>query len=212
MTLIFRVLCFPVYLIQKLLATIFYIILGVEKSVGWHRSSIERVCDNLNIDISKHVVDTADGHTLTLHRLRFKNHDGIKTYTSSKGKSVLLQHGLLESSIVWVAYGKVSLAFMLLEQGFDVWVRLNMYPFQFILTSCFLNLLSIGIDFNSLEITVEMRTHLDLGDYGETMPLIGISNTLQRKTLPAMSNTYSSQRIRTKYCTLDSLKELLKLL
>ncbi|XP_011872790.1 PREDICTED: lipase 3-like [Vollenhovia emeryi] len=60
-----------------------------------------------------HIVQTEDGYLLTLHRI-----------PGDKGQPpVLLQHGFLCSSADWVIPGKdKGLAFVLADQGYDVWL------------------------------------------------------------------------------------------
>lgn len=60
-----------------------------------------------------HIVQTNDGYLLTVHRI-----PGDKDQPS-----VLLQHGFLSSSADWVIPGKdKGLAFILADQGYDVWL------------------------------------------------------------------------------------------
>lgn len=59
----------------------------------------------------KHTVTTSDGFILTLHRI------------PSQGPPVLLQHGVLDSGSSWVfTDAENSLAYMLSQAGFDVWL------------------------------------------------------------------------------------------
>ncbi|XP_036139605.1 lipase 3 [Monomorium pharaonis] len=59
-----------------------------------------------------HIALTKDGYLLTLHRI-----------LGDKKPPVLLQHGLLCSSADWVISGKKKgLAFILADQGYDVWL------------------------------------------------------------------------------------------
>ncbi|GAB1867614.1 Lipase 3 [Camponotus japonicus] len=60
-----------------------------------------------------HVVTTEDGYRLTLHRIPGAN-DSLP---------VLLQHGLLCSSVDWIFLGRgKALAYLLADQGYDVWL------------------------------------------------------------------------------------------
>lgn len=66
-------------------------------------------------------VQTEDGYLLTLFRIPY----GIKNNNSDvQNKSaVLLMHGLLLSAEDWVVLGpEKSLAFILADEGYDVWV------------------------------------------------------------------------------------------
>jgi pimeloyl-ACP methyl ester carboxylesterase len=80
---------------------------------------------NRNYTTITHDVVTDDGFILRLFRIEGneteKPHDG-----EDKPKpAVLLQHGLLSSSETWIQNGDNSLAFKLLEAGFDVWLGNN---------------------------------------------------------------------------------------
>lgn len=56
------------------------------------------------------LVETEDGYLLELHRI------------PSDGKALLLMHGMLCSSYCWVTSGENSLAFLLADLGYDVWL------------------------------------------------------------------------------------------
>lgn len=70
--------------------------------------------------IETHYVTTKDGYILTMFRIPHS-----KTSTDI-GFPVLLQHGLLDSSYTWVSnYEDESLAYILSDNGFDVWFGNN---------------------------------------------------------------------------------------
>ena len=63
----------------------------------------------------QHTVVTDDGYVITMHRLPANK--------SSEKIPVLLMHGLMLSSSVWLLdHKKENLAFQLHDQGFDVWL------------------------------------------------------------------------------------------
>ena len=69
-----------------------------------------------------HKVTTCDGYILTIHRIRYHNSD--KNTDNQKKLPVLLQHGLLADSALWILNGgnKNSLGFALALAGYDVWM------------------------------------------------------------------------------------------
>lgn len=69
-------------------------------------------CDN-------HMVETADGFTLQMQRVR-----DAKVYKEG-APVVLLQHGLLSDGVMWVTHRDQSLAFQLARLGYDVWLGNN---------------------------------------------------------------------------------------
>ncbi|KAL0577737.1 hypothetical protein V5O48_004231 [Marasmius crinis-equi] len=89
----------------------------------------------------EHVVLTKDGYLLGLHRLPARKDEENSHPGTSTGKPVVyLHHGLLMNSEVWVCLTdeERSLPFVLVEQGFDVWLgnnRLVSYH-----SFCYLNL------------------------------------------------------------------------
>ena len=76
----------------------------------------------------EHVVLTKDGYLLGLHRLPSKIGEKKKNPGTSTGKPVVyLHHGLLMNSEVWVCLtdAERALPFVLVEQGYDVWLGNN---------------------------------------------------------------------------------------
>ncbi|XP_031838473.1 lipase 3 [Nomia melanderi] len=60
-----------------------------------------------------HTVETEDGYLLTMHRIR----------GNPGSPAIFLQHGVLGSSADWVILGKgKALAYLLADQGYDVWL------------------------------------------------------------------------------------------
>uniref|UniRef100_A0A336MBQ6 CSON013243 protein n=1 Tax=Culicoides sonorensis TaxID=179676 RepID=A0A336MBQ6_CULSO len=69
--------------------------------------------------IEKHRIKTTDSFKLRLHRIPSKYE------SSNSNKTVLLVHGILCSSSMWVANlpgNETALAFMLSDAGYDVWM------------------------------------------------------------------------------------------
>jgi lysosomal acid lipase/cholesteryl ester hydrolase len=76
----------------------------------------------------EHVVLTKDGYLLGLHRLPGRRGEKREKPGTSTGKPVVyLHHGLLMNSEVWICLTNPerSLAFVLAEQGYDVWLGNN---------------------------------------------------------------------------------------
>ncbi|KAG6572522.1 putative lipase [Phytophthora cinnamomi] len=74
--------------------------------------------------VETHKVTTSDGYILTMHRLP-KSYDESQSGTAAATNkpAVLLQHGIIESSFAWVCnYRNQSLAFVLADAGYDVWL------------------------------------------------------------------------------------------
>ena len=63
--------------------------------------------------VESHSIVTEDGYCLELHRIPSR---------SGAGKPVLLMHGMMCSSYCWVTSDSSSLAFVLAEAGYDVWL------------------------------------------------------------------------------------------
>ncbi|KAI1323979.1 Alpha/Beta hydrolase protein [Xylariaceae sp. FL0255] len=94
-------------------------------------SDFVEICATFGYTAEEHVVPTKDGFLLGLHRLAWKKgeedtkvNDGP---ASIKKRIVYLHHGLLMNSEIWVCLtdARRSLPFVLVEQGFDVWLGNN---------------------------------------------------------------------------------------
>ncbi|SRR5258708_35033155 len=89
-------------------------------------TNFEELCALHGYVTEEHVVRTSDGYLLGVHRLCTKKgqkraRPGIRT-----GKPVVyLHHGLLMNSEVWVCLTDEQrcIPFLLVEIGYDVWVR-----------------------------------------------------------------------------------------
>ncbi|XP_011860849.1 PREDICTED: lipase 3-like isoform X2 [Vollenhovia emeryi] len=75
--------------------------------------------EQYNYPAEEHNVTTEDGYNLKIHRI-----PGSPLFNSrNKKEIVFIQHGILASSDSWAMYGpSKDLAFLLADQGYDVWI------------------------------------------------------------------------------------------
>ncbi|KAJ8521181.1 hypothetical protein ONZ45_g2118 [Pleurotus djamor] len=86
------------------------------------------LCEIFGYEHEEHVVLTKDGYLLGLHRLPSMKGEHKTNPGTSTGKPVVyLHHGLLMNSEVWICLTEAerSLPFVLVEQGYDVWLGNN---------------------------------------------------------------------------------------
>ncbi|XP_018568043.1 lipase member K-like [Anoplophora glabripennis] len=67
--------------------------------------------------MKKYRVTTDDGYILTLFRIPHNGSD-----INSTRQPVLIQHGIGASAVFWMMQGRRSLAFVLADNGYDVWL------------------------------------------------------------------------------------------
>jgi pimeloyl-ACP methyl ester carboxylesterase len=84
---------------------------------------MEEIVRTRGYHMETHYVTTSDGYILTMYNIPY----GKKSGSTTRNKiPVILQHGLLDSSYTWVCnYDDQSLAFILADHGFDVWMGNN---------------------------------------------------------------------------------------
>ena len=66
-------------------------------------------------------MQTSDGYLLNLHRIPHGRR-GADAPDAPRRPAVLLQHGLMMNSEVWLCKGAVSLPYVLADAGYDVWM------------------------------------------------------------------------------------------
>ncbi|KAK0279098.1 cholesterol esterase [Friedmanniomyces endolithicus] len=96
-----------------------------------HAQDFVELCNLFGYYAEEHIVQTGDGYLLGLHRLGWKKGEedvpvNAGPHTTQK-KVVYLHHGLLMNSEVWVCLTEAQrcLPFVLVEQGYDVWLGNN---------------------------------------------------------------------------------------
>ncbi|XP_049703570.2 lipase 3 [Helicoverpa armigera] len=79
------------------------------------RLNISQLAKKYRYPLQEHTVQTQDGYILNFHRLNRQKRE--------ERSVVFLMHGIVESSDCWMLMGpKKALAYVLADQGFDVWM------------------------------------------------------------------------------------------
>ncbi|PZC75638.1 hypothetical protein B5X24_HaOG200558, partial [Helicoverpa armigera] len=79
------------------------------------RLNISQLAKKYRYPLQEHTVQTQDGYILNFHRLNRQKRE--------ERSVVFLMHGIVESSDCWLLMGpKKALAYVLADQGFDVWM------------------------------------------------------------------------------------------
>lgn len=86
---------------------------------NWYLNVKAELIQSSGYPVEKHTVVTEDGYILTMHRIPKQQH---LVNTSCHNTPVLLVHALVSSGGQWVVNGNKSLAFMLSDSGYDVWI------------------------------------------------------------------------------------------
>ena len=87
-----------------------------------HISSYQKIINEAGYNFEEHKIRTEDGYILTAWRIPcLINETSTEIY--KKRKPIILQHGLIDSSYTWLLLDKNhSLPFLLVDNGFDVWL------------------------------------------------------------------------------------------
>lgn len=81
-------------------------------------ATFAQLADEYGFDTDDYTVDTPDNYVLKMFRIKKKGQ-------SARGKPVMLQHGLFSDSDTWILMKEESLAFVLADAGYDVWLGNN---------------------------------------------------------------------------------------
>lgn len=84
--------------------------------------TVPQICEANGFVSEEHKVTTKDGYVLTMHRVYSKE----ALPEGEKRKALFMQHGMLDSSALWVINDpQIAPAFHLARQGYDVWLGNN---------------------------------------------------------------------------------------
>ena len=87
-----------------------------------HISTYQKIINEAGYSFEEHKIITEDGYILTAWRIPcLLNESNLDLYKTRQ--PVILQHGLIDSSYTWLLLDKNhSLVFLLVNNGFDVWL------------------------------------------------------------------------------------------
>lgn len=83
------------------------------------------LAEKAGLKIEEHMVSTPDGFYLSLFHVVGKVGEEEEEGSDERGHPVLLLHGLMMDSEVFVCSQKSSLAYFLYSEGLDVWIGNN---------------------------------------------------------------------------------------
>ncbi|KAJ8952379.1 hypothetical protein NQ318_014470 [Aromia moschata] len=86
--------------------------------------SVEDFLNGYGYPFENHRITTEDGYILNIHRIPHGKDEQVKAENSTK-PAVLLMHGLVLSSVSFFILPEISLALMLADAGYDVWLGNN---------------------------------------------------------------------------------------
>jgi pimeloyl-ACP methyl ester carboxylesterase len=118
-TLYVSAICMTIVLLWKLMVVWFRYMLQQLPNQYFTESQINNHSSK-KYNVEKHRVNTEDGHELIVQHIVLRN----GTTDNSKRPVVFMQHGLLETSGIFVL-SDFSLAFLMAEAGYDVWLGNN---------------------------------------------------------------------------------------
>ena len=81
--------------------------------------TLKDIVERANLVFEDHDITTYDGYILRMHRVYMKNQPDYK------GPPVMLQHGLVSSSEIFLTNADESLGLQLAKAGYDVWLGNN---------------------------------------------------------------------------------------
>lgn len=168
-------------------------------------SDFVELCAVYGYTAEEHVVQTKDGYLLGVHRLACKKGEEDTRVNagpnSIQKRVVYLHHGLLMNSEIWVCLTDPQrcLPFVLVERGFDVWVRSSLGLLRKIYTD----------EWPSWETTVEINTRRNPSNIRLTLPTSGTSRSTNSHSMTYLtpSLTYWSRPDSRPYPTSASRKE-----